>query len=116
MNNEVFKDLHAGILSDPQLRELYYQERKRGRADRLEREAIEQAAEDGHQRQLLREARRNELKQLLSLSPAEAWMSQHEELIDSESAPTRGGLQLLVIRERLRLKATRQRLRELGVK
>ena len=114
--NQAFKDLHATILSDPGLREIYYQERKRTTAERLEREAIEQAAWDGHQRQLLRETRRKELEQLLSLSPADAWMSLHEEPVDANTAPTRDALRHLVMRERLRLKATRQRLRELGVK
>lgn len=111
-----FNSARATILGDPGLREIYYQEGRRLAIDRKEREAIEQAAADQYLRMVLRQQRRKELERLLSQSPVEAWMSEHEEDITSENAPTRGALRELVRMDRLRLKAARERLRGVGIK
>jgi hypothetical protein len=116
MSTDSYGNARAAILSNPDAREVYYQERRRSMAERRERDALEQAAEEERQRQFLRDSRRKEKERLLSLSPAEAWMSLHEEAIDADNCPTRGALRELVLRERLRLKATRERLRNLGIK
>lgn len=107
-----FNQVRATITSKPELREVYYEEVKRQRTERAAHESVE---EERRQRALRRE-RRKEVERLMRMSPAEAWMSQHEEAIDAETAPTRRALQELVYRERLRFKAARERLREMGIR
>lgn len=104
------------ILNNQQAREVYYQERRLAQAEWRERAALERAAEAEAQRRALIDSRRKEKERLLSMSPAEAWMSQFEELLDAHNAPTRGALRNLVMMERLRLKATRERLRDIGIR
>jgi hypothetical protein len=116
VSSKAYNDACMTILSNPEAREVYYQERRRSMADRRERDLLERAAEEERQRRALSDSRRKEKARLLSMPPAEAWMSQFEELIDADNAPTRAALRNLVMMERLRLKATRERLRSMGVK
>src|SRR5260370_4554307 len=104
------------ILSSTGAREVYYQERGRSIAERREQEVLEQAAEEERQRRALSDSRRKEKERLLRMAPAEAWMSQHETSIDADNAPTRGALRNLLMMERLRFKAARERVREIGIR
>ena len=60
----------------------------------------------------LREAAR---RRQLAMRPAEAWIEEHPEELTAETASTMGELQQLTRRERLRFKASRERLKGIGI-
>ena len=55
-------------------------------------------------------------RRLLAMPAAEAWIFEHPEDFNAETAPTVSAMENLVRRERRRLKAARRILKELGIK
>ena len=94
-------------------------ERERQRGEFLQLLSNDPVQQEGLQmlRDVLARAKQDDDRaRLLRLSAAEAWMQEHPEDFNADTAPTlRAGLRLVRM-ERLRLKASRERLRGLGIK
>lgn len=116
MKTASLSQVRATILNDPELREEFYQDECRRQGERIAADAVRASAQEEQQRRALNRVRRREVDRLLKLSPAEAWMALHPEVIDAETAPTVGALRELVMNERRRFKAARLRLSEMGVR
>jgi len=117
------------VYADPELRRIAY-EHGRAMKQRLEAKTVAEAERQQSREARLkafwerlgytpdrasdeREARR---RRVLAMPAAEAWIEEHPEEFNIETAPTVAALGRLVRRERERLKATRRILKELGIK
>jgi hypothetical protein len=123
MQRPTFSEAAATVLNDPALREIYYEQVKTQRAALSEPPAVAggpEAAAGKTERMKALHARigytpKPDADPLLTLEPAEAWMAE-QNFPRPEDAATRGECQQLVLQERARLKAARERLREVGIR
>lgn len=124
MKSKTMRSAAMKIMADPKLgpaRNAYFKE-LRGRRRRAKREAERAESEEARAQ---KEERLKALWERLGyepekhtagsavLSPAEAWMQEYPTGV--ESATTIGELRALNRLDRIREKATRQRLREIGI-
>jgi hypothetical protein len=115
--NRTFTQVRAQILADPERREEPYQEQRRLQAARAERDPAEEAKFTSRLYRRTQYTPPGERKpaDLLSMNVAEAWVFEHPGE-EPECAATYGEMQWLSYLERLRLKAVRERLKEMGIK
>lgn len=123
------KPIQLIIYDDPQLRHLAYesnQELKRTREAAAAAEAERERDRPerlkafwkrlGYTPDRARDEREATRRRLLAMPPAEAWMFEHPEDFNLDTAPTEGAMLRLIRVERMRLKACRLRLRGIGIK
>jgi len=110
MPNDSFNSARRQILSNEAARRAYWEQLQRQHAARVEAESQKPDREGGQV--ALADARASDTP------AAEAWMAETERWDDlkPEQAATRGECLRLITLERVRLKAVRARLRQIGIR
>lgn len=113
------KTIRSRVLERKDLRDSYFEELMKSRREReLRRERDEQTQREQMQRFYRRTEYTppefREAVNLLTMTAVDAWIFEHP-LPDPAGAATRGEMRAMISMERLLTKATKLRLRELGI-
>jgi len=109
----------AKVLTDPELRQVYYEESKRSKAERAAYEDQEEEEKRAYMQRFYRRTNYTPPEfrpdvNLLEMTAVEAWIFEHPS-DDPANATTRGEMHAMIAMQRLRGKGTKLRLREIGI-